>query len=96
MSTPTLTPAERIKRSAQRADCKRRQMASIGMMKCDCTNVAFKRSSGGPVCKRCADIEASLANTFGNPTSGKKTSRYQGEFVSFAGSAKKTARSSSY
>lgn len=38
MSTPTLTPAERIKRSAQRADCKRRQMASIGMMKCDCTN----------------------------------------------------------
>jgi hypothetical protein len=96
MTPSTLTPAERIKRSAQRADYKRRQMASIGMMKCDCANVAVKRSGGGPVCQRCADIEASLANTFGNPSSGKRSTRCQDEFVCFAGSAKKPARSSSY
>jgi len=96
MSTSTLTPAERIKKSAQRADYKRRQMAIMGKMKCDCANVAVKRSSGGPVCKRCADIEASLSNTFGNPASGKKSTRCQDEFVCFSGSAKKPARSSSY
>ena len=90
MTISTLTLAERRKRSAQRAESKAHHMASIGMMKCDCANVAVKMSSTGPVCKRCADIEHRKSNCFAKELSGSDQGVRQSEYVCFGGSGKKT------
>lgn len=91
-----LTPQQRIKESARRSELKCRHMARIGMMKCDCGNVAFKMSSTGPVCKRCSDIEHQNANGFAKDHAGHDRGGYSDEFVSFSGRTKKAAHRSEY
>jgi len=91
-----LTQQQRIKESARRSELKCRHMARIGAMKCDCANVAFKMSSTGPVCKRCADLEHRNANGFAKEYSGHNQGGYLDAFCVSGGRAMKTAYHSEY
>lgn len=65
------TPAEqRRAQSATRAAFKRRQKASIGLLRCLCGNTAFHLSSCGPVCERCDGIESKLTRSYAREVAG--------------------------
>ena len=91
-----LTKKQRIKESARRSELKCRHIARIGMMKCDCGNVAFKMSSTGPVCKRCSDLEHRNANGFAKDHAGVGKVGYLDGFVAHTTPAKKRAYKSIY
>lgn len=91
-----MTPETKAKRASQRADCKRRQMASIGKLSCQCSRKAFKMSSAGPVCVRCDAIEQELSHTFGKAFSGPRRTVGQDEYICFGGGTKKTAYRTDY
>jgi hypothetical protein len=93
MTISTLNLAERRKQSLQRAESKARHMASIGMMKCDCANVAVKMTSTGPACQRCLDLESTASNWIRKESSGNLRCRPD-EFTHFGGGTKKAAHTS--
>jgi hypothetical protein len=93
MTILKLTVAERRNRSAQRAESKARHMASIGMMKCDCTNVAVKMTSTGPACQRCLDLESHASNWIRKEASGVLRCGPD-EFTCFGERTKKAAHTS--
>jgi len=96
MNPPPLTLEQRRKLSAQRSEIKCRHMARIGAMKCDCTNVAVKMTSTGPVCKRCSDIEHRNSYGFAKEYSGHKQGGYLDAFCVSGGSAMKRAHKPEY